>query len=332
MTVVIVVREVDGLVAETLREVATQRYPNRLEIVLVAPAAHGWERQVGIGRVVTAPLPAPGWSWASWARWRGASAASGQVLLFLDPGTRLAPGSLASLAMEHRRRGSGLLSVVARPILMTPTQRCLGPAGLLFQLCGSPLALPRFGGLPWAAAGFGPLQLVGTEDYRGAGDRPALRGSDSPEQDLARVVARAGVSVGSVSGTALGVAHDVGTWAVVASRWRRAYYSACGRSLPVALLGILGPPALLLLPLVLVPSALAAGDLPALTGALWGAAAVLLIRALLICREGDTWRALIWHPLTFAVIPVLQAVSVADGLFREERGFRSTAPRVEAVS
>ncbi len=330
LTVVIVARDADPLVAGTLRSVAAQCYPSRLEIVIVAPGAPGWNQQVGIGRVVTAAPPPPGWSWGSWARWTGASAASGQLLLFLDPGTRLASTSLVSLVMEHQRRDSGLLSVVARPLLTTPTQRCLAPAGLLFELCCSPLALPRVG--RWTAGGFGPSQLLGAEDYRRAAADPVLRSSDAPELELARVLVRAGVSARSVRGKVHGVRHDIGTWSVAASRWRRAYYSACGRSLPLALLGLLGPPAMLLLPPALALGALATGDLPALIGALWGVAAVLLIRTLMIWREGDSWRALIWHPLTFAVIPVLQALSVADGLFGEHPASRSSAPRAEAVS
>ncbi|HEX4212672.1 MAG TPA: prenyltransferase [Candidatus Dormibacteraeota bacterium] len=52
----------------------------------------------------------------------------------------------------------------------------------------------------------------------------------------------------------------------------------------------------------------------ALAGALWGCAAVILLRSLIIWRERQPWSDLLWHPAAFAVIACLQVLSIAEGL------------------
>ncbi|MFZ0216486.1 MAG: prenyltransferase [Candidatus Dormiibacterota bacterium] len=306
-----------SLLAATLRALRAQRYPGELETVVVAgnaaDATHGVEGLDG-ERVLGAATRPPGWTRPAWLCWTGAGAASGRLIAFVEPGARLEPGALAFLAGTLEAEGAGLVSAIARPQLATAVQRCLVPAFTLVQLCLAPIAvLGRR--LSWASLAFAPCLVVDAAAYRAAGGHAAIHGSATPEPDLARLLARTGASVRLVRGAACGVAHDLGSGAGIAERWRRTYYAQCGASLPVALCGLFGLPAVTLLPIALAAAALLRGDAAALAGALWGVLALFLLRVLLVWREGHSWRTLLWHPVTFLAVPALLALSVKEELF-----------------
>jgi 4,4'-diaponeurosporenoate glycosyltransferase len=83
------------------------------EIILVndgsSDATEEVAKSYGV-RIIPAPTKPKGWSGKSWACWKGARAASGRVLLFLDADVRLAPTAIARLWSTYERDG-GLVSV-----------------------------------------------------------------------------------------------------------------------------------------------------------------------------------------------------------------------------
>lgn len=119
-----------------------------------------------------------GWTGKAYACQRGADAACGNLLLFLDADVRLAPGAIASLVAEYEKTGT-TLSV--QPYHQT--KKVYEQLSMLFnvvQIAANGLALPFHNvhtGL------FGPVILIRKNDYQAAGGHAAAK--DSVTEDLA---------------------------------------------------------------------------------------------------------------------------------------------------
>ena len=151
--------------------------------------------------VLSAPDPPPGWVGKPWACRVGAAAATGDLLLFLDADTWLAPDALGRLVAEHAEHG-GLLSVAPFHETRRPYEQ-LSAAFNLAGVMGPGLWSPwraRRRRRATAAAAFGPCLLTTVADHRAAGGHEAVRAAVVEDVALARAYRAAGLPVRCLAG------------------------------------------------------------------------------------------------------------------------------------
>ena len=140
--------------------------------------------------VVEVSDPPSGWTGKAWACHLGAGRTTGEMLLFLDADTELAPGALDGLLEVHRGYG-GLVSV--QPFHLVP--RAYEQASAYFNTV-SLLASGAFGRRPAGRAmAFGPCLLTSRADYERAGGHGAVRAEILDDVMLAAAYERAGLPV-----------------------------------------------------------------------------------------------------------------------------------------
>ena len=143
---------------------------------------------------MTASAPPPGWTGKAWACHLGAQAAAasedGDLLLFLDADTVLAPDALAGLLALRAREG-GLVSVQPFHSVVRPYEQ-LSMYFNVMSLMASGAFTRRTGQRPMA---FGPCLLTSRADYERAGGHAAVRGEILDDVELALAFDRAGLPV-----------------------------------------------------------------------------------------------------------------------------------------
>ncbi|SFB42475.1 4,4'-diaponeurosporenoate glycosyltransferase [Nocardioides alpinus] len=140
--------------------------------------------------VLPAGVPPDGWTGKAWACHTGSGAATGDVLLFLDADTVLAPDALDGLLQLHADRG-GLVSV-------QPFHRVLRPYEQLsayFNVVALMASGAFIGRPPSTPMAFGPCLLTSRTDYDLAGGHEAVRGAILDDVRLAEAYDRAGLPV-----------------------------------------------------------------------------------------------------------------------------------------
>ena len=140
--------------------------------------------------VLPAPAVPPGWTGKAWACQVGAQAASGDLLLFLDADTVLAPDALGGLLELHDRHG-GLVSVQPFHRVVRPYEQLSSYFNVVSLLASAAFAR-RPATRPMA---FGPCLLTSRADYERAGEHVAVRGEILDDVELAAAYDRAGLPV-----------------------------------------------------------------------------------------------------------------------------------------
>lgn len=340
LSVVVSARDEEGRIGDALRAVLGQRYAGRLELICIDDGSCDGTVVEAAGalrpddQLISAPPLPPGWSGKPWACEIGAQSAHGDLIAFVDADTELGSEALAVAAAELDRQGGGMVSLLTRYRMDSWVERALIPGFAVFQHCFGPTAVLNLtrGRLAPVAFGYGPCMVVDSRTYRGAGGHAAIRATDRAEDfDLARLIARTGAPVRVIHGADLGATRHYRSWSEIASGWRRSYYTCCGHSLPLALLGMLGGAAVMLLPPALAVAAGAIGNGLSLVGALWGCMALLILRACVARWERQPWTSILWHPVTFAATLWCQALSIAFGLAGRRRVWRGRAMTEGAV-
>ena len=112
--------------------------------------------------VLTAETPPEGWVGKPWACWQGAQQSSGELLLFLDADTRLAPTAVQGLVDVYAERG-GLVTLQPYHV----TERAYEQLSAFFNivLMAALNAFTPLGGRLAPAGGFGACVLCSREDY-----------------------------------------------------------------------------------------------------------------------------------------------------------------------
>lgn len=141
-------------------------------------------------RVLPAGTPPSGWTGKAWACHVGARASSGDLLLFLDADTVLAPDALGGLLELHDRHG-GLVSVQPFHRVVRPYEQ-LSSYFNVVSLLASAAFTRRPGKRPMA---FGPCLLTSRADYELAGGHASVRGEILDDVQLAAAYSRAGLPV-----------------------------------------------------------------------------------------------------------------------------------------
>jgi hypothetical protein len=149
--------------------------------------------------VITAPAPPAGWLGKPWACATGADAATGQVLVFLDADTVLAPSAMAELVATHARHPDGLLSVQPRHEVDRPVEQ-LSAFPNLAALLASGAFRRGSGGVTEVA--FGPCLITSAEAYGRVGGHASVAGEVVEDIHLARRYRALGLPVHARAGGA----------------------------------------------------------------------------------------------------------------------------------
>jgi 4,4'-diaponeurosporenoate glycosyltransferase len=192
VSVVIPARDEEATVPallESLRRLAVE-VP---EVIVVDDGSHDATASVArsAGAVVLAAgAPPPGWTGKAWACDVGARAADGDLLLFLDADTVLAPDALDGLLELHDRH-RGLVSVQPFHGVVRGYEQLSSYFNVVSLLASAAFAR-RPGRRPMA---FGPCLLTSRADYERAGGHAAVRGEILDDVQLAVAYHRAGLPV-----------------------------------------------------------------------------------------------------------------------------------------
>ena len=190
-------------------------------------------RSAGAG-VLTADAPPPGWTGKAWACHLGARGGNGDLLLFLDADTVLAPDALGGL-LELYERHRGLVSVQPFHSVVRPYEQLSSYFNLVSLLASAAFAR-RSGGRPMA---FGPCLLTSRSDYERAGGHAAVRGEILDDVQLAAAYHRAGLPVRcAVGGRSIRMRSYPGGVRQMAEGWTKNFASGASAAAPAPALAV----------------------------------------------------------------------------------------------
>lgn len=192
-------------------------------------------------RVITAgPLP-PGWRGKSWACYQGARVAQGECLLFVDADTWFEPGGMDRLVAwwvavrgsAQTAAGAGLTGYALSAGPYHRVEAVHEQMSLFFNLCMTVGTVPdRL---------FGPLMLVGREDYIRAGGHARVRGQILEHYFLTDILRTGGVQIRSAPGRGL-VSFRMypGGWRELIEGWTKGFAAGAGAVSPAILVCTVG--------------------------------------------------------------------------------------------
>ena len=149
----------------------------------------------GGATVITVEPPA-GWTGKSWACWRGALAASGDIVIFLDADTAPAPGFIARLAAASAA-GDAMVSVQPTHLVAGGYERASAACNVVALMAGTGSTTDRAGQRRWwrRPVAFGPAIAVPRARYLDAGGHGLVAGDVVDDVALAQALDRAGITV-----------------------------------------------------------------------------------------------------------------------------------------
>ena len=190
-------------------------------------AAVAWE---GGARVLAAGSPPPGWTGKAWACHVGAEATTGDLLLFLDADTVLAPDALGGL-LELQEQHGGLVSV--QPHHRVPeAYEQLSAYFNVVALMSSDAFTAGSSRRPMA---FGPCLLTSRHDHDAVGGHAVVRNEILDDVRLAQAYDRAGLPVTcAAGGPAVSMRSYPGGLAQLVSGWTKNIASGAAAAAPRA--------------------------------------------------------------------------------------------------
>jgi len=280
--------------------------------------------RAGGATVLPAGEPPAGWTGKAWACHVGARATAGELLLFLDADTVLAPDALAGLLAVHDEH-PGLVSVQPFHAVVRPYEQ-LSVYFNVVSILASGAFRRRPAGRPMA---FGPCLLTSRADYRRAGGHAAVRGEILDDAELAAAYHRSGLSVRcAVGGGSVRMRSYPGGLRQLADGWTKNFASGASAAAPV--------PALAAVVWVSAHHAVAVGAVCALLGhghaALWGVAWVLVAGQLrsTACRLGDfRWWTWALFPVPLLAFDLVFARSLVRTVVRRSVRWRGREVRLD---
>lgn len=167
--------------------------------------------------VVPARDRPPGWTGKAWACHLGARASSGDLLLFLDADTVLAPDALGGLLELHQRHG-GLVSVQPFHRVVRAYEQFSAYFNVMSLMASAAFA-SRPSSRPMA---FGPCLLTTRADYQRAGGHAAVRSEILDDVELAAAYHRAGLPVRcAIGGRSVWMRSYPSGWGQLAAGWTK---------------------------------------------------------------------------------------------------------------
>ncbi|MGI8751526.1 MAG: glycosyltransferase [Acidimicrobiales bacterium] len=181
------------------------------------------------------PLP-EGWRGKPAACASGSEVATGELLVFLDADVTLAPGALAALVDEHRRR-DGLVSVQPFHVTVRPYERLSAVCNVVAMM-----GTLAFTGPPrrQTTMAFGPCLITSRSDYDAVGGHtdPTVRGQVIEDIALARCFRAAGRPVSVFGGrTMVRFRMYPGGLRQLVDGWTRSLAVGARGSSPLAIVG-----------------------------------------------------------------------------------------------
>lgn len=336
VSIVVPARDEARTIARCVRAALDSRWP-ALELVVVDDhslddtAARTRDAAAGDPRlrlVAAPPLPA-GWMGKQWACATGAAHARGELLLFVDADTRVAPDLVPRAVHALARRDAALLSLVGEQRMESFWEKVVQPH-VLVVLAG------RYGGTERIAAARsadakvanGQCLLVRRDAYDAVGGHGAVRANVSEDLVLAKRVFEAGHEVALVLAPRQLETRMYDSLGALVRGWRKNLYAGGRESMPLGTLGrlvfpllLLFPPLLSLLPPVALAAALAGfGATGVVAWASLGCALSLGWWGLIYRRLGlDAWWA-VTFPLGAGVLLWIVLGAIARGRTVEWRG------------
>ncbi|MBJ6363717.1 glycosyltransferase [Paenibacillus sp. GCM10012307] len=195
MSVVIPARNAPDKIGALLSSLAKQTL-RPAEMIVVVDAAEDETAIIAAASgasVVTAGESPEGWADKSWACWRGAHAAKGEVLVFLDADTVLEADGLERLGLAFQEKG-GFLSVQPYHWMKRAYERLSAFFNLIVVFS---VGSGQEGGA------FGPCVVCGREMYMDAGGHQAVSGEALENYHLGIVFKRQGMQVSNRLGRGL---------------------------------------------------------------------------------------------------------------------------------
>ena len=273
VSVIIPARNEARNIERCLRSVLASRYP-AFDVIVVddhstddtgerARTTAAADARVRV--LVPDPLP-DGWFGKSWACASGAAASRGDLLLFIDADTELAPDLLVRLVNARATRDADLISVGGRQELGTFWERVVQPQVFTMLLF-------RYGSTERVSASKRPSDkiangqciLVRREAYMAVGGHGAVRDKVAEDLMLAQTVFRSGRRVALVLGLDQLATRMYTSLGELIEGWRKNIYAAGRDVLPMTRVGatvllpvlLIAPSVFLLLPPVMLLAGLA---------------------------------------------------------------------------
>lgn len=300
------------------------------EIVVVDDDSRDGTQRVaraGGALVFSASQRPAGWTGKAWACHVGAREASGDLLLFLDADTVLAPDALGGLLELHQRHG-GLVSVQPYHRVV----RAYEQFSSYFNVV-SLMASAAFGpGPSRRPMAFGPCLLTSRTDYRRSGGHAAVAGEILDDVQLAAAYHRAGLPVRcAVGGGRVWMRSYPGGLRQLSDGWAKNVASGATTAAPAPMLGsvwwVCAHHAVAVGLLLALVEAVTGSDLPLTYGqpVMWAAAWVVFawqLRWILRQVGSFAWWTWMFFPLPLLVFDLIFARSAALTLIRRSVTWR----------
>ena len=310
------------------------------EVVVVDDASRDATASVARGAgatVLPAGDPPLGWTGKAWACHVGAQSTTGDLLLFLDADTVLAPDSLSGLLEMHAGCG-GLVSVQPFHTVVRPYEQLSAYFNAVSVLaCGAFRRQP--GGRPMA---FGPCLLTSRVDYEHAGGHAAVSTEILDDVQLAAAYQRGGLPVQcAVGGRSVRMRSYPGGIRQLADGWTKNFASGASAAAPGPALGAVAwisahhavavGAALALTEGVTGQHVVSAHGLPAMWALAWVVVAMQL-RSVLRRLGSFSWWTWLLFPVPLLAFDVIFARSLARTVVRRSVRWRGRVVRLDGRS
>ena len=256
VSVIIPARDEAHNIVRCLLSAMVNRYP-ALEIIVVddhstdatGELARGIAANDSRVRIIVPPPLPSGWFGKSWACATGANASNGELLLFIDADTSLAPDLIVRLVNAQRSRNADMVSVAGRQELGSFWERLVQPQ--VFTMI-----LARFGSTErvnrsrWATDKIanGQCILVRRSAYERIGGHGAVRDKVAEDLMLAQAFHRTGHRFTLVLGLPQLSTRMYTSLAELIRGWRKNIYAGAVDALPLGRVGRIIVPFLLIVP------------------------------------------------------------------------------------
>ena len=147
--------------------------------------------------------PPEGWLGKSWACYRLAQEATGDVLAFVDADVSLTPRAVASTVHQMRAAGLDLLSPYPRQEAVTPAERITQPLVTWSWVTALPVRITERSHYPSMAAAIGQFLVVDARAYRISGGHSAVAGIILEDVGILRALKRHGFRGAPADGSAI---------------------------------------------------------------------------------------------------------------------------------
>ena len=147
--------------------------------------------------------PPDGWLGKSWACYRLAQEATGDVFAFVDADVSLSPRAIASTIHHMREAGLDLLSPYPHQEAVTPAERITQPLVTWSWVTALPVRITERSHSPSMAAAIGQFMVVDARAYRISGGHSAVAGIILEDVGILRALKRHGFRGAPADGSAV---------------------------------------------------------------------------------------------------------------------------------